>query len=174
MVIVACLFFCAYFGIAVLFALRPLPFSCAPLQVVVLLLMLWMCTTVLRGHGQRLSSAWRVFILQPHLSGTWLCLLVRCCEGSVVEGCFILRSFFVFCACCSVSVLFAPRPLPFSCAPLQVVLLMLWIFTATAQSASAPSPLPPLPCSLARLTWWPRSCSRRHPQARWRSAAPSR
>jgi hypothetical protein len=74
------------------------------------------------------------------------------------------------------AVLFSQQPFALSCAPLQVVLfLVLWIFTATAQqSTSAPSPLLPLPCSSARLIWWPRSCSRRHLQARWRSAALSR
>jgi hypothetical protein len=71
--------------IAVLFAPRPLPLSCAPLQVVVIL-MLWMCTTEKQGHGRRLSSACGVAILQLYLSGTWLCSLgvkqqVRCCAG---------------------------------------------------------------------------------------------
>ena len=47
-------------------------------------LMLWMCTTVQQGHGQRISSAWRAVVSQLHLSGTWLCSLgvtVRCCAG---------------------------------------------------------------------------------------------
>jgi hypothetical protein len=60
--------------IAVLFAPRPLHLSCAPLQVVVIL-MLWMCTTEKQGHGRRLSSAWRAILLQLYLSGTWLCSL---------------------------------------------------------------------------------------------------
>ena len=80
----ACCVFCACSGIAVMFALRPLPLSCAPLQM--LFIMLWMCTTVQRGHGRRLSSVWRALGLQLHLSGTWLCSLgvptaVRCCAG---------------------------------------------------------------------------------------------
>ena len=65
------------------FALRPLALSCALLQVPNL--MLWICTTVQQGHGQRLSSAWHANFYQPHRSGTLLCLLgdirVRCCEG---------------------------------------------------------------------------------------------
>ena len=65
--------FCACCGIAVLFALRPLPLSCAPLQMVIL--MLWTCTAVQQGHGRRLSSAWRASILQLHRSGTWRCSL---------------------------------------------------------------------------------------------------
>jgi hypothetical protein len=76
---------------AVLFALRPLPLSCAPLQVVTFLLLLWMCTTVQQGHGRRLSSAWHALGLQLHLSGTWLCSLgvqesVRCCLGRGERG----------------------------------------------------------------------------------------
>jgi hypothetical protein len=48
---VACvLSVCACCGVVVLFALRPLPLSRAPLQMV-LSLMLWMCTTVQQGHG---------------------------------------------------------------------------------------------------------------------------
>ena len=144
---------CACCSVAVLFALRPLPLSRAPLQVLVLP-MLWMCTTVQQGHGRRLSSAWRAIGLQLHLSGTWLCSLVvghqvRClCREGVedVRGCEGLS----VCACCSVAVLFALRPLPLSRAPLQVVLLlllsMLWIFTATPpQLQRARLLLPPLP-----------------------------
>jgi hypothetical protein len=94
------------------FALRPLHLSCAPLQVVVIL-MLWMCTTVQQGHGRRLSSAWRAFFLQLHRSGTWLCSLgvpqeVRCCAGRGGGRCFWLRSCFVLCACCSILVMFCP------------------------------------------------------------------
>jgi len=71
---VACvLSVCACCSVAVLFALRPLPLSCAPLQV--LFLMLWTCTTVQQGCGRQLSSAWCATILQLHLLGTWLCSL---------------------------------------------------------------------------------------------------
>jgi hypothetical protein len=77
---------CACCSIAVLFALRPLPLSRAPLQVV--FSMLLMCTTVHQGHGRRLSSAWRAIILQLHLLETWLCspevsqeVLCLCSEG---------------------------------------------------------------------------------------------
>ena len=71
----ACFVFCVWCGIAALFALRPLPLSCAPLQVMVIPPLLWMCTTLQREHGRRLTSAWRANILQLHLSGTWLCSL---------------------------------------------------------------------------------------------------
>ena len=57
-----------------LFALRPLPLTCAPLQVL-LILLLWICTTVQQGHGRRLGSAWRAHFLQLHRSATWLCSL---------------------------------------------------------------------------------------------------
>ena len=55
--------FCACCSIAVLFALRPLPLSCAPLQGIPFPLMLRMCTTVQQGHGRRLSSAWGALCL---------------------------------------------------------------------------------------------------------------
>ena len=114
MFIVACvLIVCACCSVAVLFALRPLPLSRAPLQVVSLLLqMLWMCTTVQRGHGRRLSSALRAIGLQLHPLGTWLCSLgvsqlVRCCagrgEGGSVDGCVrvgCLRVLQCFCSVC--------------------------------------------------------------------------
>ena len=92
MLIVACvLSVCACCSVAVLFALRSLALSSAPLQVVVLP-MLWTCTTVQQGRGRRLSSAWRAMVLQLHLLGTWLCSLgvlqeprilqeVRSCAG---------------------------------------------------------------------------------------------
>ena len=47
-----------------------------------------------------------------------------CREGGVRLH-FLLRACFVFCACCSIAVLFALRPLPLSRAPLQVLRLML-------------------------------------------------
>jgi hypothetical protein len=72
--IVACvLSVCACCGVVVLFALRPLAVSRAPLQV--MFPMLWTCTTVQQGRGRRLSSAWRAGILQLHRSGVWLCSL---------------------------------------------------------------------------------------------------
>ena len=96
----ACFVFCACCGIAVMFALRPLPLSCAPLQAVIpFLLMLWMCTTVQQGHGRRLSSAWSAIVLQLHLSGTSLCSLgvsvVRCCAVWGGSGLFVVAC--VFC-----------------------------------------------------------------------------
>ncbi len=133
---------CGCCSIAFLFAVRPLPLTCAPLQMV--LLILWMCTTVQQGHGRRLSSAFRAIGLQLHLSGTWLCSLgvkqaVRWDaerEGGRV-GCynvFIVECVLSGCGCCSIAVLFAVRPLPLTCAPLQVVLiLLLWMCTTVQQ-----------------------------------------
>ena len=67
---------CACCSIVVLFALRPLALSCAPLQVGFLSpLMLRTCTTVQQGRGRRLSSAWRAGFLHLHLLGTLLCSL---------------------------------------------------------------------------------------------------
>jgi hypothetical protein len=93
---VACvLSVCACCNVAVLFALRSLALSCAPLQVVSPL-MLWTCTTVQQGRGRRLSSAWRASILQLHLLGTWLCSLgvkqVRHCAGGGRGKCRFLRA----------------------------------------------------------------------------------
>jgi len=51
----------------------PLPLSCAPLQM--LTLMLRTCTTVQQSRGRRLSSAWRAGFLHLHLLGTLLCSL---------------------------------------------------------------------------------------------------
>jgi hypothetical protein len=76
---------CACCRIMVMFPLRPRFLSCA-LQTSIP--MLWMCTTVQRGHGRRLSSVWRAIILQLPRSGAWLCSLgvlqeVRCCGGRI-------------------------------------------------------------------------------------------
>jgi hypothetical protein len=91
---------CACCSVAVLFALRPLPLSRALLQVALLSIMLWMCTTVQQGHGGRLSSAWRAMLSQLHLSGTWLCSLgvaqeVGCCAGRGWEDscCYVRAEF---------------------------------------------------------------------------------
>ncbi len=107
MFMVACvLSVCACCSVAVLFALRPLLLSHAPLQVVVT--MLWMCTTVQQGHGRRLSSAWRAMVLQLLLLGTWLCSLgvsVRClCREGVedVHGCVRVECLRVLQCCGSV------------------------------------------------------------------------
>ena len=77
-----------------------------------LIVQLWMCTTMQQGHGRRLSSAWRAVILRLHLSGTWLCSLgvkqtVRFCadrEGvvwvdafSCVFCVFMLAAVLLFC-----------------------------------------------------------------------------
>jgi hypothetical protein len=98
---VACGFcVCACCGIAVMFTQRPLPLSCAPLQV--LLRLLWIFTTVQQGHGRRLSSAWRGIILQLHLSETSLCSLgvsqqVWCCAVRREGGdCLLLCACVVF------------------------------------------------------------------------------
>jgi hypothetical protein len=101
---------CACCVVAVMFALRPLAFSRAPLQVV-LPLILWTCTTVQQGHGRRLSSAWRAIGLQLRLLGTWLCSLgdpqeVRCCAGRgwgwSVDGCVRVECLRVLQSCGSV------------------------------------------------------------------------
>ena len=87
--VVACVFcVCPCCGITVMFALRPIPLSCAPLQIM-FLLMLWMCTTLQRGRGRRLSSAWRAMLLQLHLSETWLCSLG---VGGLEAEWFVLRA----------------------------------------------------------------------------------
>ncbi len=106
MSIVACLLSaCACCSVVILFALRPLSLSCAPLQVVVLP-MLWTCTTVQQGRGRRLSSAWRAIVLQLHLLGTWLCSLgviqeVRWCDwsGRGGRGLLIVACVLSACAC---------------------------------------------------------------------------
>jgi len=78
---------CACCGVVVMFALRPLAVSCAPLQMESL--MLRTCTPVQQGRGRR--SAWHAGILQLHQLGAWLCSLgvlqqVRCCAGRGGEG----------------------------------------------------------------------------------------
>jgi hypothetical protein len=57
--------------VEVSFDLRPLMFSCAPLQTDTP--MRWICTTVQQGHGRRLSSVLRAVILRPHRSETSPC-----------------------------------------------------------------------------------------------------
>ncbi len=139
--IVACvLSFDACCSIVVLFALRSLPLSCAPLQIVVFPILL-KCTTAQQGHGRRLSSAWRATLSQLHLSGTWLCSLgvphiVRYCAGSgrivVVYCCVRVECLCVLQHCGSGGP--APASFPLSCAPLQVVLLpILWMCTTVQQ-----------------------------------------
>ena len=55
-------------------------------------------------------------LLQLLRLGTWLCSLgvphhVRCCAGVGGTCLLLLCTCFVFCACCSIAVLFALRPL---------------------------------------------------------------
>ena len=151
---VACvLCVCACCSVAVVFALRPLALSCAPLQM--LSLMLWTCTTVQQGCGRRLSSAWRAGILQLHLSGTWLCSPgvvqeVRCCVGRRggrrVDGCVRV------CAFCSVAVVFALRPLAFSCTADGFYSNAVDLYN---NFTSSPSPVPPLlPQSASPIPSW--------------------